>query len=173
MKIKKPKDENARIVGIKEIAAILNLTTARVQQLVQEGLPKKLRGKYDRDDCVGWYIRYLQALVEKRAIVDEGGKIFATEREERLRLLRADADLREIELARERGELVSIADVERDMADLILTTKARVMAVPPRVAPELVGETSRVMAQAKVEKELKDALLNLAQREVRAKEGTE
>ena len=139
MKRKKPKDEKARIVGIKEIAVILNLSVARIQQLVQEGLPKKLRGKYDRDDCSGWYIRYLQALVEKKAIVDEGGKIFATEREERLRLLRADADLREIELARERAELVSIAEVEREIADLMLTTKARVMAVAPRLAPELVG----------------------------------
>ncbi len=170
---KKPKEKFARILGIKEIAVVLNLTPRRVQQLANEGLPKKKRGKYDQDECVGWYIRYLQALVEKRAIVDEGGKIFASEREERLRLLRADADLREIELARERSELVSIEEVEREMTDLILTTKARVMAVAPRLAPELVGETSRVMVHAKIEKALKDALLNLAQREVRAGQGTE
>lgn len=173
MKRKKPKEHSARILGIREIAVVLNLTPTRVQQLTNEGLPKKFRGKYDQDVCVGWYIRYLQALVEKRAIVDEGGKIFASEREERLRLLRADADLREIELARERSELVSIAEVEREMTDLVLTTKARVMAVAPRLAPELVGETSRVMVHAKIEKALKDALLNLAQREVRAKEGDE
>jgi phage terminase Nu1 subunit (DNA packaging protein) len=167
MKRKKPKEEKPRVMGIKEIAVILNLTTSRIQQLVQEGLPKKLRGKYDQDVCVGWYIRYLQALVEKKALVDEGGKIFASEREERLRLLRADADLREIELARERSELVSIDEVERELADLILTTKARVMAVAPRLAPELVGETSRVMVHAKIEKALSDALLNLSKREVK------
>ena len=101
---------------IKELAAILNLTPARIQQLVQEGLPKKLRGKYDLDQCLGWYIR-LQALVEKKAIVGEGGEVFKNEREERLRLLRADADLREIELARERSQLVAIEDVEKEMAD--------------------------------------------------------
>jgi phage terminase Nu1 subunit (DNA packaging protein) len=173
MSRKKPKEQSARILGIKAIAVVLNLTPTRVQQLANEGLPKKKRGKYDQDECVGWYIRYLQTLVERRAIVDEGGKIFASEREERLRLLRADADLREIELARERSELVSIEEVEREMADLILTTKARVMAVAPRLAPELVGETSRVMVHAKIEKALKDALLNLAQREVRAREGDE
>lgn len=145
---------------------ILNLTPTRVQQLVQEGLPKKLRGKYDQDQCVGFYIRYLQALVVKKAIVGEGGEVLKNEREERLRLLRADADLREIELARERGQLVAIEDVEKEMTDLILVTKARVLAVGARVAPELVGETSRVMIQAVIEKAHKEALSQLAKKEV-------
>lgn len=162
----KQKKERPRIVGIRELAGILNLTATRVQQLVQEGLPKKLRGKYDQDLCVGWYIRYLQALVEKKAIVGEGGEVLKNEREERLRLLRADADLREIELARERGQLVAIEDVEKEMTDLILVTKARVLAVGARVAPELVGETSRVMIQAVIEKAHKEALSHLAKQEI-------
>jgi phage terminase Nu1 subunit (DNA packaging protein) len=166
----KEKPKNARIVGVKTLAEILNLTPSRIHQLVQEGLPKKLRGQYDQDQCTAFYIRYLQALVEKKAIVGEGGEVLANEREERLRLLRADADLREIELARERGQLVTIEDVEKEMSDLILTSKARVMAVAPRLAPEMLGETSRVMAQAKIEKALKDALLNLSKLETRTHE---
>ena len=39
----------------------------------------------------------------------------------------------------------------------MLTTKARIMAIAPRLAPELVGETSRVMIQAKIEKASKEA----------------
>jgi phage terminase Nu1 subunit (DNA packaging protein) len=163
--MRKEKLEKPRVVGIKQIAEILNLTRSRIQQLVQEGLPKKLRGKYDQDVCVGWYIRYLQALVEKKAIVGEGGAVLADERHERLRLLSADADLREIELARERGQLVAIEDVEHEMADLILVTKARVLAVGARVAPALVGETSRLMIQAIIEKEHKEALKHLATKE--------
>lgn len=165
MKKQKEKSEKPRIKGIKQIAVILNLTASRIQQLVQEGLPKKLRGKYDQDECVGWYIRYLQALVEKKAIVGEGGAVLANEREERLRLLRADADLREIELARERGQLVTIEEVEHEMTDLILVTKARVLAVGARVAPELVGETSRLMIQAVIDKAHKEALSHLAKKE--------
>src|SRR5260370_995948 len=165
MKRQKEKTEKPRIVGIKQMAEILNLTPSRIQQLVQEGLPKKLLGKYDRDECAGWYIRYMQALVEKKALVGEGGAVLASEREERLRLLRADADLREIELARERGQLVAIEDVEHEMTDLILVTKARVLAVGARVAPELVGENSRVMIQAVIERAHKEALSHLAQKE--------
>jgi hypothetical protein len=36
------------------------------------------------------------------------------------------------------------------------------MAIGARVAPDLVGETSRVMIQAKIEKALKEALAYLA-----------
>lgn len=172
MKKKKAKEEKPRIVGIMEIAAILNLTKARISQLTRDGFPKTDRGKYDRDECARFYIRYLQALIEKRASVDEGGKIFASEREERLRLLRADADLREIELARERSALVSVEDVEREMTDLIVLTTARMMAVAPRLAPELVGETSRVMVHAKLECALRDTLRTLAQREVKGQDAT-
>lgn len=151
-------------VDVGRVAQALNLDERRVQQLVKEGLPRETRGQYDPVKCMLWYIRYLQSALEKKSIPTlDGG--FAGEREERIRLLRADADMREIELARERGLLVAIDDVERDITDLILTTKARVMAVAPRVAPELLGLNSRVMAQAIVEKSLKEALLQLSKRE--------
>jgi hypothetical protein len=79
-----------------------------------------------------------------------------------VRLLRADADLREMELASERGQLVAIQDVEKELTDLVITTKARAMAIAPRLAPELVGETSRVMIQAKPEKACRESLAYLA-----------
>lgn len=96
----------------------------------------------------------------------------ASEREERLRLLRADADLREIELARERSDLVAIGDVERAFADLVLTTKSRIMAVAPQLAAELVGENSRIIVHAKLQRALQDALMVLSKREHRAAPST-
>jgi len=41
-------------------------------------------------------------------------------------------------------------------------TKARIMAIPSLLAPEVMGETSRVMIQAKIEKSCKEALAYLA-----------
>jgi phage terminase Nu1 subunit (DNA packaging protein) len=124
-------------------------------------MPKDGRGSFDPVKCMLFYIRYLQAALEKKSVPTlDGG--FVGEREERVRLLRADADLREIELAEKRGQLVAIHDVEMEMTNLVLTTKARIMAIPPRLAPELVGENSRVMIQAKIEKACKEALASLA-----------
>lgn len=151
----------ARTVNAVLLAEFLNLTKQRVHQLVAEGLPRELRGKYNLDKCVRWYIRYLQAAIEKKAIPLEGDEL-VSEQHERVRKMRLDADLKEITLARERGQLVTIDSVEKELSDLVLTTKARIMSVAPRLAPELLGETSRVMAQAKIEKALKESLSQLA-----------
>jgi phage terminase Nu1 subunit (DNA packaging protein) len=153
----------ARIVSAETLAVFLNLMKQRVHQLVAEGLPRKLRGKYDLDECARFYIRYLQAAIEKKAIPLEAG-VMATEQQERVRSMRAIADLREIELAEKRGHLVAIDDVERELTELVATTKARIMSVPARLAGELLGETSRTMAQAKIEKALKETLAQLASR---------
>jgi phage terminase Nu1 subunit (DNA packaging protein) len=148
-------------VDVGSIARTMNLTETRVQQLANEGMPRAGRGQYDPTKCMRWYIRYLQAALEKRAVPTTDGS-FVSEREERVRLLRADADLREMELARERSQVIALTDYERTLADLVLTTKARIMAIPPRLAPDLVGETSRVMIQAKLEKACKESLAYLA-----------
>jgi phage terminase Nu1 subunit (DNA packaging protein) len=149
------------LVNVTKVASALNLSEQRVQQLVKEGLPREGRGQYDPVKCMLWYIRYLQQVIEKKSVPTlDGG--FVGEREERVRLLRADADLREMELAKDRCQLVALPDVEHMLTDLVLTTKARIMAIAPRLAPELVGETSRVMIQAKIEKSCKEALSYLA-----------
>lgn len=146
------------LVGVRQVATALNVTERRVQQLSKEGLPKELRGKYELGKCMLWYIRYLQGALEAAGRRDGGEEDFSGLREEKKRIMRAEADLKEIELAKERGNLISIVDFEKEMTDLVLTTKARVMAIAPRIAPELVGENSRVMIQAKVEKACKEAL---------------
>jgi phage terminase Nu1 subunit (DNA packaging protein) len=149
----------------KILANLFGITERRIQQLVQEGMPKESRGKYDLLKCVRWYVRFLHSVIEKTS-VPSGGAEYVSERDERIRSIRADADLKEIELAKQRGQLVSIRDVEKVMTDLVLTTKARIFGVAPRIAPDLVGETSRIMAHAKIEKGLVEALLPLSKYEV-------
>jgi phage terminase Nu1 subunit (DNA packaging protein) len=151
-----------RTVDAQALAAWLNLSKSRVYQLVSQGMPRKLRGRFEIEECSRWYIRFLQAALEKRAIPTDDG--FISEQKERVRKMRADADLKELDLAKQRGELVAIADVEREMTDLVLTTKARLHSLPARLAPDLVGENSRVMVQAKLEKAIDAALRELAER---------
>lgn len=149
-----------RLVGIAAIAERLRLTPRRIQQLAGEGLPRVTRGKYDVDAVLDWYIARLERQLARQT--DEDGEIALREKEE-MRLLSAKADLQELDLASQRRELVSIADVEKEMTDLVITTKARILTVPARVAPEILGEQSRVMVQAKIEKSLKEALSHLAE----------
>jgi len=148
------------LVSVGKLASAMNVTTRWVNKLVEEGMPREERGKYDLAKCLLWYIRYLQAALERRAVPSPDGE-FSSMKEERLALLRVERELREIELAEKRGGVVSISDVEKTLSDLVLTTKARIMGVAPRLAAELVGESSRVMIQAKIEKAIREALSHL------------
>ena len=131
-------------VDVTKIAIALNLDERRVQQLVKEGLPRAARGQYDPVKCMLFYIRYLQAALERKSVPTADGG-YAGEREERIRLLRADADLREIELAKERGQLVALPDIEAALTDLVLTTKARIMAIPPSRSPRTEVNSPRLV----------------------------
>jgi phage terminase Nu1 subunit (DNA packaging protein) len=147
------------IVDIARVAQALNLHVRRVQYLVKEGMPREARGKYDAVKCMCWYIRYLQILIEKKSIppAHQVGKSA-----ERVRLLRAKADIAELQLARVRSQLVTVADVDAFHNELVDITTRFMMTIPPRLACELVGETSRIMIQAKIEKAIEEVLSALA-----------
>jgi len=149
------------IVAIEKVADALNLTPRRVQQLVKEGLPREAKGQYDPVKCLLWYVRYLQNKLKSKP-VDSGDGVFTSEREERVRRLRADSEIKELNLAERRKKLVAISDVERAVYELVLTTKARMQALPPRLADELMGVTSRVMLQTLIEKAINEALVQLS-----------
>src|ERR1700730_16452592 len=107
------------LANVTRVAQALNLTEMRVQQLVKEGMPREGRGQYDAVKCMAWYIRYLQTALKKKSVQMHDGA-YAGEHEQRVRLLKADADLREIELAEKQGQLVPLADVEAEMTNLVL-----------------------------------------------------
>jgi phage terminase Nu1 subunit (DNA packaging protein) len=150
------------IVNVTRVAQALNLTERRVQQLVHEGLPREAGGGYDVVKCLLFYIRYLQRVLERKDEPTPEGPDNHGEREARVRLLSADADLREMELAKQRSQFITTEDADKCIAELVSVTTGRIMAIAPRVAPELVGETSRVMIQAKLEKACRQELRFLA-----------
>lgn len=147
-------------VPVGKVANILNLTPRRVQQLVKEGMPREATGQYDPVKCMLFYVRYLQQALEQQTIPTLEG--YAGEREARLRILRTAADLKEIALSKQRSQLVAVPDVEAALAKLRRVATGHIMAIPSRLAPELVGETSRMMIQARIEKACKDAMRLLA-----------
>jgi phage terminase Nu1 subunit (DNA packaging protein) len=150
------------LVDVKKLSTMMNVTPRRVQQLATEsGMPRERRGMYDAAKCLLWYIRYLQDALEKKAVPNGDGGYSAITGE-RARSLRADAELKEIELAEKRRTLVRIDHVKKCFVDLVHVTKAQIMATPYGIAQDVLGETSRVMVQAIVEKKLKEALNHLA-----------
>ncbi len=81
---------------------------------------------------------------------------------ERKRLPRAQAEREEMALAKDRSEAMSLVDHERIISDLIQTTRATVRAVAPRIARDLVNETSSTMIQAPLETAHAEASIGLS-----------
>lgn len=67
--------------------------------------------------------------------------------EQRARLDKARADLAEMDLEVRRGQLVRAEVVAKTWSDLVTVAKSRLLAVPSRVAPELVNRDMRACEQ--------------------------
>ena len=127
------------LVTVEKLAQAMNLSPRRVQQLVDEGMPREERGRYELGQCMAWYIRYLQAILERREI-PQVDAVAAALRGERQRLTRAQADREELELQKARAEVIPIAVFEERMAAMITQARQRLLMLPSRVAGELEGE---------------------------------
>lgn len=124
------------VTGLSEA---MNLTPRRVQQLVQEGMPKGKRGEYVLEDCLKWYIRYLQAKVVSGR--PEGGEQLSGQD----RLHNAKAEREEYALAADRKEMVHISEVERTWADLVTPARQELLALEPRLAPVIGADHAAIV----------------------------
>jgi phage terminase Nu1 subunit (DNA packaging protein) len=150
------------VVNAIKLSEVLNLTESRVHQLAaREGMPKVGRGQFDLISCIRWYIKYLQTKIEEHSVKSRRPEIIAL-RGQQLRRLRAAADLKEMEVASRREQLVKTSDVRALLSDMAFIVKARFMSIPATLSAELLGETSRVMIQAKIEKAFKNCLNQIA-----------
>ena len=96
---------NAQPIAV--IARLLDLSERRIQQLSREGvIPKAERGQYDLVAAVRGYVAYLRDLAVK---AQAGAPDFGAER---ARLIKAKADLAEMEADGRRGELLPADAVE-------------------------------------------------------------
>lgn len=78
------------------------------------------------------------------------------------RKTRAEANLKELQLAKERGQVASVADVERAISVATKATQTQVLAVPSRLATRLLGIEDRGRMTTILEGEMRQLLTNLA-----------
>ena len=99
---------------IKTICQILDLTERRVRQLVTDGiLPKNSEpGRYELIPTVKGYIHWLRDRSFYGEAKAKSGNVVSLD-EARRRKLIAEAELADLELQKERGEVVSIEETEK------------------------------------------------------------
>lgn len=123
-----------------EVAAHLDLTQPAVSQMLAEGLlpTAARRGQLDLDACRIAYIRRLREQAAGRASLEDGDDKPDLVRERAL-LARAQREGQNMKNAVLRGELLPVDEVEDVVGALLDATRAKMLALPTRAAPQCVG----------------------------------
>ena len=136
-----------RVRGV-EAAAFLNIPERTFYYLVETGvIPKAEDGGFILGEVTEAYWRNQ---------FDTEGLTAA-----RTRLVTAQAELAEAELAEKRGELHRASAVVKVWTDNVMNAKTRLLAVPTKIAPELIGQDVQT-TQAKLKAAIYEALRELA-----------
>jgi hypothetical protein len=150
---------------IDDVARELHIGERYVYQLAKHGLPRVKPGVYNIPKCFRFYVRYLQRKLVERAHPETGDGAIAKSGagETRHKLLSIEAELKSIELAEKRGELVSIDRVTKDLEKIVVEVRTRILALAPRIAAAVIGENDLAVSQVKIDRLLKAALMALSQ----------
>ncbi|CAN5734737.1 hypothetical protein BH23PSE1_BH23PSE1_04320 [soil metagenome] len=152
---------NAQPIGV--IARLLDLSERRVQQLSREGvIPKAERGRYD---LVGAVRGYVADLREQAVLALAGAPDFGVER---ARLIKARADLAEMEAGGRRGELLPAEAGEAAWTAVLARLRARLLVLPDRLAPLCFEETTIAGVRDRIRRAVRAALDELAEQTVLA-----
>lgn len=106
--------------------------------------------------------RWLMARVVKHLMEQGAGSAKLDRTQEDARLKRFQADKLELELAQRRGEMIRTEDLGEYLVGILMAFRAKVLGAPKRLAPVLLGKKKAVEVQALIEKDLHQALNELA-----------
>jgi phage terminase Nu1 subunit (DNA packaging protein) len=161
-------DEEKKIDNVDQVtvsstvlANLFGLTPRRIRQLENEGVIKKVaRGKYSLQDNIKSYITYIKTSSDLKENKTEEGKIDYDE--EHALLERRKREKIELELAAMRGTMHFSEDVERVMNDMLSNFRAKILALPSRVAPRLMGIDTIADIQETLQNEVLEVLGELS-----------
>jgi excisionase family DNA binding protein len=167
------KDQNAKnftAMSVVDVAELLGVTDRGVRKWIKEkGLPARAdqRGfTLDWPTTLKWYVDYKIAENPGTAGTPQpktGAEQPPENYEQALaRKTRAEADLKELQLARERSQVAAISDVERVLANANKSIQTLILAIPSALAPQLIGLTDYGRIRAVLDRGVKATLGNLA-----------
>ena len=139
------------------LAKLFNLHERRVRQLGQEGIiPRPAHGKYDLIGSVQGYVKYLQERAEGRR--DETSGVH----DERMRLLTAQAEHKELEVAALHRSLLPFDEVVTAWQQLVAAFRTKCLALPSKLAPQLAATNEIREIQGYIEGGVREALEELS-----------
>jgi phage terminase Nu1 subunit (DNA packaging protein) len=149
-----------QFVSFEQIASLLDVPPKSIAWLTGKGMPKEARGQYDVGRCFHWYVRYLHEQMGRRGATAEEQDSGVNVRMHRCRLLKAQADLSELDMLERSGKVIPVGLYEKLLIGWAVTIRQRVLALPARLASQLVGLGRRDIHDC-IDREAREMLLIL------------
>lgn len=154
-------------MDIETVAELLGVSTRQVRTYVANGLPCRKEGRtpvFAWRETLDWYIGYRIALEsgdrpsppDDDETEDEAAAGTPNEdiRQATLRKTRAEADLKQLALSRQRSEVITIADAKQRLDRLMGNLRAKLLSLPPKLASRLEGLKARTDREAALKDEI-------------------
>ncbi len=149
------------IVNRRELADLWGVALTTVDAWIRRGCPVTRRGnrkipwEFDSAAVADWRL--------KQAALDAAGDTRDVSLDEaRKRKMAAEAALAELELAKARGEAVSIEDVGQVWEDISASIRARLLPMGGKLAPRVAPMRKRSEVKAAIDAEVHEALDELS-----------
>ena len=142
------------IVTTNELAGLIGKSPTTIREFIVAGMPKIQHNTFNLVDALKWYHTHLEEKYRGRyADLDLEA--------EQTRKTKAEADLKEIQLAVKRGSLAPIELVIAEWDRIISSMKARLLGIPSVIASQSPGPVKAQM-KAIAEQEINQALYELS-----------
>lgn len=153
-------ERRGQTVKLSQLVTMTGYAKTGIEYLLKQGAPVAREGrpgvptKIDTAKFIGWLIdREHGSGIEDRIqrVEDFKGRKIA-----------AQAQIEELNLFQRRGELVDITTMRRHLEPMITDTRTRLLALPTKIAPKLVGMKDPRNIRSVLETEINEALDDLS-----------
>jgi phage terminase Nu1 subunit (DNA packaging protein) len=145
----------------KELGQILGVSGRTIETWADKEflLRSNNRQGFDLVTGAGYRISDLTEKIEKAKNNSEDGKRLYVAQ---CRKTEAEASVKELELEEKKGNLIPINEAVNEIKDAFVRVRARMVAIPTRLAPELAGITDPQQVAARLQSVIDEALNELS-----------
>lgn len=146
-----------RTVNKTEAAELFGVTAKTVDNWMRKGLKGETQGREVLLNTAA-IAQFLEDDIKARFSATPAAE---TIDQARIRKITADAALAELQLERERGEVVNIEEVARAIGDEYAATRAKLLSIPTKLAPRIAIESDENACRELLAREITEALNEL------------
>ncbi len=152
-------DLDTATVSTADLCAFLGVNNATIGDMQRRGIIRKLkRNTWPFRESVAAVLAHYREVAAGRSTADGGLDLV----EERAKLARAQRQSQELKNAVARGEYILADDVAEIWGSMVTRSRARLLALPSKLAPALVGHDDPRRIEGILEGEVHEALDELA-----------